>query len=72
MFYITLAACRVNAGLSMQELAKILNVSKNTIWNWENGITRPGFEYVKKISEISKIPMEHIFESGCDFGKIRD
>lgn len=33
--FITLAACRVNAGMKQSELATALNVSVTTIKNWE-------------------------------------
>lgn len=36
-FKITLAAARVNAGMTQEEVAKEMHVSKNTIVNWENG-----------------------------------
>lgn len=36
---ITLAAARVNAGYSMETVAKIMEVSPKTISNWEKGIT---------------------------------
>lgn len=36
-YKITLAAARVNAGMTQEEVAKAMHVSKNTIVNWENG-----------------------------------
>lgn len=36
-FQISLAAARVNAGLTQQDVASMMKVSKNTIVNWENG-----------------------------------
>ena len=38
---ITLAAARVNAGLSQQEAAKALGVSVATLQNYESGKTVP-------------------------------
>lgn len=37
-FKISLAAARVNAGLTQDEVAKRMHVSKTTILNWEKGV----------------------------------
>ncbi len=58
---ISLEAARVNAKLTMDELAKILGVSKTTIYNWENGKSEPTLSQLRKISELSGIPMDFIF-----------
>ena len=34
---ISLAAARVNAEMTQEEVAEIMHVSKNTIINWEKG-----------------------------------
>lgn len=36
-YKISLAAARVNAKLTQEDVAKEMGVSKNTIVNWENG-----------------------------------
>ena len=36
-YKITLAAARVNAGMTQEDVAKKMKVSKFTIMNWENG-----------------------------------
>lgn len=36
-YKITLAAARVNAGMTQEDVAKAMQVSKFTIVNWENG-----------------------------------
>lgn len=58
---ITLAAARVNANLKQEELAKILGVNKSTIVSWEKGKTEPNANQLRKISSLSKIPMDFIF-----------
>lgn len=36
-FQISLAAARVNAKMTQEDVAREMHVSKNTIVNWENG-----------------------------------
>lgn len=61
MTTITLEAARVNAHLTQKELAKIMGVSKYTVGNWESGKTEPTLSQVRKICEISGIPLDFIF-----------
>lgn len=61
MIRISLAAARVNARMTQQELAKALNVSKVTVCNWENGKTEPSLSQLILISKLSGIPMDNIF-----------
>lgn len=49
---ITLKAARVNANLTREDVAKSLNVSKKTVWSWENGKTKPNLKYVEKICDL--------------------
>ena len=58
---ISLEAARINAKLTQKELAEILGVSNATIVNWESGKTEPNLSQLKKISELSGIPMDFIF-----------
>lgn len=58
---ISLEAARVNAGLTQKELAKMLGVSNVTIVNWEKGNSEPSVSQLRKISELSGIPMDFIF-----------
>lgn len=60
-FTISLAAARVNAGLSQDQLCKILNISKTTLSNWERGHKEPPYNAVRRLSELSGIPMEFLF-----------
>lgn len=61
MIRISLAAARVNARMTQQELAKALNVSKVTVCNWETGKTEPSLSQLILISKLSGIPMDYIF-----------
>lgn len=60
---ISLEAARVNAKLTQKELAEILGVSNATIVNWEKGNSEPNLSQLRKISELSGIPLDFIFLS---------
>lgn len=58
---ITLAAARVNAGLTQEKAAKELLISKETLLNYEKGKTVPGWDMVHKIEELYGFPSDFIF-----------
>ena len=60
---ISLVAARVNAGLKQKEMAEIMGVDTSTIHNWENAKSEPTASQLRKISEISGIPMDLLFVS---------
>lgn len=60
-FQISLAAARVNAGMTQADVSKALHVTKNTIVAWEKGNTEPGITQARKLSELYNIPMNNIF-----------
>lgn len=58
---ISLAAARVNAGMTQEDVAKALKVSKNTIVNWEKGETEPKISRIRELSELYNMPLDNIF-----------
>lgn len=58
---ISLEAVRVNAKKTQKEWAKLLGVSNATVVNWEKGNTEPSLSVLRKMSELSNIPMDFIF-----------
>lgn len=58
---ISLEAVRVNAGMTQKEWAKKLGVSNVTVVNWEKGNTEPSLSVLRRMSELSGIPMDFIF-----------
>ena len=63
-FQISLAAARVNAEMTQEEVAKTLGVSKQTVVNWEKSRTEIDHSQAKKLSELYNMPLNNIF-----FGK---
>ena len=57
---ITLAAARVNAGLTQKEAAKLLNLTPATLQNYESGKTTPSWETARKIGSV-QVPARFYF-----------
>lgn len=58
---INLAAVRTNANKTQKEWAEMLGVSHYTVLNWETGKSYPNAIHLRKMSELSGIPMDFIF-----------
>lgn len=58
---ISLAAARVNAKLTQEDVANMMKIGKRTIINWEKGVSIPSFSDVKMLSDIYGIPVDNIF-----------
>ena len=43
---------RFEKGLNQRQLAQLLGVNKNKIYEWENGRGTPDDEYLKKIYDV--------------------
>ena len=57
---ITLKAARVNAELTLDDVAEIIGKSKQSIVNWENGKAEIRYKDLLKLSEIYDMPIEYI------------
>lgn len=57
---VTLKAARINAGFTQAEAANRLNVSKDSISNWERGKTYPDIPSLKKIEKLYGIDYKDI------------
>lgn len=59
---------RKSKGLSQEELAGALNVSRQAIGKWENGTTYPDIENLIVLSDLFKIPIDKLVrkEENCD------
>lgn len=48
---------RLEAGLSQEKLARLVDVSYGTVANWENGKSSPSIEHAKAISVALEWPI---------------
>lgn len=60
MFQITLAAARVNAGFTQEEVANLAHKSKTTIANWESGKTEIDQANLAYLCELYRVPIDFI------------
>lgn len=60
-FQISLAAARVNAGLTQEEVSKKMKISKNTLVNWEKGLSEPSISQGRELADLYKMPLDYIF-----------
>lgn len=58
---ISLAAARVNAGMTQEEVANKFKVTKQTIVNWEKGRKELKPAEFNMLSEMYGIPKDYIF-----------
>ena len=58
---IKLSAVRVNAGLSQQDIADKMGVSRITVGNWESGKVKIKEAEIRMYADICSFPRENIF-----------
>jgi len=58
---ISLAAARVNANLTQDDVASKLHVTKQTVVNWEKGRCVPSFAVLHTLSDMYNFPIDNIF-----------
>lgn len=58
---ISLAAARVNAKMTQEEVSKAMHISKNTIVNWESGKAKPSLASLTLMSQLYKMPIDNIY-----------
>ena len=57
---LTLKAIRVNKGLSQEEASKLIGISKDTLCNYERGITFHDVPIIKKIEGVYETKYDDI------------
>ncbi|MCQ2385684.1 MAG: helix-turn-helix domain-containing protein [Clostridia bacterium] len=58
---------RTSMGLNQVELAKVMNVSKQCVSNWENDNVQPSIEMLMKLSDFFKVSTDYLLgRTGTD------
>ena len=61
---------RTEKGLTQKELAAQLQLSANSICEWEKGRCSPGIEHLLQLSKIFECSIDYIVGNSDDFGVI--
>lgn len=57
---ITLKAARVNAGLTQEDVARIGNISRGTVGNWERGTAIPDGVQLLGLASLYKVDIDDL------------
>ena len=57
---ISLAAVRVNANKTQDEVASAIGVSRSTVINWESYKTTPNYETVRRLEKLYAYPFDFV------------
>lgn len=63
----TIAAIRKEAGITQEEMARRLCVTRQAISRWETGETAPGIDMVKLICVTFGVPLERFFDMPASY-----
>ncbi len=63
---------RKEKGMSQEELANKLNVVRQTVSKWEQGLSVPDSEMLIKISEIFEVPVSRLIGETIEESTVRD
>lgn len=56
----SMAAARVNAGLTQKQLASECGVAESTVINWEKGKSTPHIKRLPKLEKAYGIPLDYV------------
>ncbi len=56
----SLKAIRINLGLTLEEAAKLIGISKYTLYNYEHFKNSPDYKIVEKISKVYDVSYNEI------------
>lgn len=57
---------RKERNLTQEEIGELCEVGKTTISNWENNITQPPFEIVKKLAQYFGVTIDYLLNFSQD------
>lgn len=61
------ATIRKESGLTQEEMARRLYVTRQAVSRWETGETAPGIDMIKLICTVFSVPLERFFEMPMEY-----
>ncbi len=61
-----IAKLRKSEGLSQEDLANELNVSRQTVYKWESGIANPELEKIKNIAKMFDVSFDYLMDDDVE------
>ena len=58
-----LRRARTARGLSLEQVAQALKVSKPSVWGWEQGYSRPRISRLSEIAKVLEVPLLSLVDS---------
>ena len=62
-----LSRLRYERGLTQEELAKRLYITRQAVSRWERGETEPGIDIIKLIAREPEVPMTELLDMSKDY-----
>ena len=63
----TIAQIRTEKGITQEQMAKDLHVTRQAVSRWETGETSPGIDMVKLICVTYSVPLERFFDMPLEY-----
>jgi transcriptional regulator with XRE-family HTH domain len=60
MIGLVLKTYKEEHGLTVRQLAGLLDEHYSTVWLWMSGKRQPNLRQVRKIREVTRVPYEHL------------
>ena len=61
---------RIKSGLTQKKLADMMNVSSQSILNWENGIFEPNLSQIVQLADIFGVSVDYLLEHDSKTTKV--
>lgn len=68
----SLYKARKNSGLSQEQVASKLGVSRQTVSKWETGETLPDIQQSKKMAQLYHVTLDDLIDFDVEFQEIKD